>query len=305
MASLQKIGTNYYVRFRFGGKPFRRSLETTVWDEAEAIRKQVELTLHRINTRVLAPPPAGADVALFIMSGGQIEQRFVLPEQPPAPETLGSPWTAYKASFPEGAKESLTTEGTHFRHFFRLLGKATAVQSLTTDSLQKYVNDRLKEPGRRGKTVAPDTVECEMETLAHVWNKFAVPRKLVMMLFDQTFGELRYGKKRTRPSFQTWEQIERRTARGQLDEDQIKDMWDCLFLDLDEIAAVLEFVRLHAKAPEWLYPMFVFAAHTGARRQSRAGCSGLSEKVEHQERARRNPRKLSSRRRHRGGAEKE
>ncbi len=268
MASLQIIGSSYHVRFRFGGQAFRRSLETTDPNEAEAARKQVELTLHRLNTGVLSPPPDDADVVLFIISGGKIEKKPVLSEPvlPPAPKTLRSVWLDYKASFPEGAKDSLTTEGTHFRHFCRLLGEAVPYQSLTTDDLQGYVNARLKEPGLRGRTVAPDTAECEIETFAHVWNKFALPRKLVPASFDQCFGELRFGKRRTRPPFQTWEQIERRIARGNLAEGQIKDMWECLFLDLDQVAAVLEFVRTQEKAPAWLYPMFVFAAHTGARR---------------------------------------
>lgn len=269
MASLQQIKDRFYIRFRFAREAFRRSLEVTDRDEAEAVRKQVELTLHRIKTGVLPTPPPDADVALFIISGGKVEKKIVLPEPsppPPAPETLGSVWAGYKASFPEGAKESLTTEGTHFRHFFRLLGETTPYSSLTTDDMQKYVNIRLEEPGHRGKTVAPDTVKCEIETFAHVWNKYALPRKLVQGTFDQCFGELNLGKKRSRPPFQTWDQIERRIARGGLTETQVGDLWACLFLDLDQVAAVLEFVRTQTTGPAWLYPMFAFAAHTGARR---------------------------------------
>jgi integrase len=39
-----------------------------------------------------------------------------------------------------------------------------------------------------------------------------------------------------------------------------------LFLDLDRIAALLDFVRDRTELPTWAYPKFVFAAHTGARR---------------------------------------
>src|SRR5207253_640241 len=65
--------------------------------------------------------------------------------------------------------------------------------------------------------------------------------------------------------FQTWAEIERRMERGGLTPEQQADLWDCLFLTLPEVEQVLEHVRRHAKHA-FLYPMFVFVAHTGARR---------------------------------------
>jgi integrase len=47
--------------------------------------------------------------------------------------------------------------------------------------------------------------------------------------------------------------------------EQEANLWDCLFLTLPEVETVLEHVRSRALYP-FLYPMFVFAAHTGARR---------------------------------------
>lgn len=44
-----------------------------------------------------------------------------------------------------------------------------------------------------------------------------------------------------------------------------RDLWDCLFLTLLEIEALLQYVEENARQP-FLYPMFCFAAHTGARR---------------------------------------
>lgn len=265
MASLQKIGDRFYVRFRFGGEAFRRSLETRVKDEAEAAWKQIELTLHRIKTGVIAPPPHGADIALYLVSGGKNSAAPARPEPGPA-LTLHALWDDYRGSLPPGSKDSLPTEAIHFRHFFRLLGETRSVLSMTTDDLQDYVNTRQKERGLRGKTVAPATVKTEIGTLSYVWDKYALPRKLVPATFHSFFGVLRFGKGRTRPPFQTWQQIERHIERGGLTALQAADLWECLFLDLDQTAAVLEFVRTHAKAPAWLYPMFVFAAHTGARR---------------------------------------
>jgi integrase len=269
MASLQKIGTTFHVRFRYGGESYRRSLETTVGDEAEAARMQVELTMHRIKTGVLPPPPMPADVPLYLISGGKIEQRAVASQPAPPPPlrlTLRSLWDEYRESLPPGSKDSLPTEAVHFRHFFRLLEAVSSVPALTTDDLQGYINARRKEPGLKGKTVAPATVRTEIATLSYVWDNYALPRKLVPVAFDSHFGLLHFGKGRTRPPFQTWEQIERRVARGGLTPNQIADQWECLFLDLDQIDDVLKFVQVKQTAPPWLYPMFVFAAHTGARR---------------------------------------
>jgi hypothetical protein len=42
-------------------------------------------------------------------------------------------------------------------------------------------------------------------------------------------------------------------------------LWDCLFLTPPEIDEVLEFVRRRKRIPKD-FSMFVFAAHTGARR---------------------------------------
>ena len=59
----------------------------------------------------------------------------------------------------------------------------------------------------------------------------------------------------------TWEEAERRIAAG----DDPEKVWDCVYLRPQEIAELLEWVKTRPVSP-WVYPMFVFAAHTGARR---------------------------------------
>jgi integrase len=76
---------------------------------------------------------------------------------------------------------------------------------------------------------------------------------------------LKYPKTDEKPPFQTWATIEKQIARGGLNEAEKRDLWNCLFLTLSEIDLVLEFVKANARHP-FLYPMFCFAAHTGARR---------------------------------------
>src|SRR5262249_12284504 len=59
----------------------------------------------------------------------------------------------------------------------------------------------------------------------------------------------------------TWEEAERRVAAG----DDPEKVWDCVYLRPEEITPLLEWVKGRPVSP-WVYPMFVFAAHTGARR---------------------------------------
>ena len=51
MATLQTINNAFYIRFRFGGRPYRRSLGTVGRDEAENTRMQVDVNLHRIKAQ--------------------------------------------------------------------------------------------------------------------------------------------------------------------------------------------------------------------------------------------------------------
>ena len=129
--------------------------------------------------------------------------------------------------------------------------------------MQGYVDTRAQEDGWRGKPISDATIRKEISTLSSIWNRWALPRGLVQ-LPAPTKG-LIYRKGKAKPPFQTWEQIERQTKRGGLSESQVTDLWGSLFLTLSEIDELLAFARETA-AQRWVYPMFVFAAHTGARR---------------------------------------
>lgn len=106
------------------------------------------------------------------------------------------------------------------------------------------------------------TIKKEIVTLRGLWN-WAVQRDKLQGRFPS--NGVRLPKSAEKPPFQTWDEIERQIARGGLSEAEQADLWDCLFLRLEEIAELLEYVRLSARHP-FIYPMFVTAAHTGARR---------------------------------------
>jgi integrase len=59
----------------------------------------------------------------------------------------------------------------------------------------------------------------------------------------------------------TWGEIEKRVKAG----GDPEQLWECLFRNTSEITELREFMKT-AKGPNWLYPMFCMAAHTGMRR---------------------------------------
>jgi integrase len=101
-------------------------------------------------------------------------------------------------------------------------------------------------------------VKKEVATLSAVWS-WAKRMKLVQGEFPGR--GLRYPKLDEPPPFMTWKQIERAIAAGGNED----ELWDCLYLSVAEILEPLAYVKEHTTHP-FIYPMFCFAAFTGARR---------------------------------------
>ena len=72
---------------------------------------------------------------------------------------------------------------------------------------------------------------------------------------------LRYPKADDKPPFMTREEIERQLAA----EGDPDVLWDALYLQASELTELLAYVEENCAHP-WIYPLFAFAAHTGARR---------------------------------------
>lgn len=253
---------NYYVRFRFGGRPFNRSLDTGNPEQAQADRGRIEETLYDLKRGRLKIPD-GAEPGEFIVTGGKLETKPKLPTV----LTLSGLIDLYREKLPPGAMEqnSLVTVEIHCNHLRRILKPNTALAMLKKDALQDYVSSRASEKWR-GKPITSRTVKKELSTLRAIWN-WGVGLGILAALYPGR--GLKYPKEKERPPFQTWEQIEQQIARGGLCAAQQKELWDCLFLNLDEIGDCLEHIRAHAALP-FIYPMFVFVAHTGARRSELA-----------------------------------
>jgi integrase len=260
MAWLEKRNRTYHISFVHGGQHYSRTLKTADPRKAEAAKARLEENLADVERGRLEVPP-GAELAAFLLSDGKVLKKVVVQKE----LTLGALFARYHAKAPDGAKESNTryTEKIHTAHLLRLLGENLSVRAVTTEALQGYVDARAKEAGRRKKAISHVTIQKEVGSLAAIWNKWALPQGLVKGPAP-TRG-LIYRKVRSKPPFQTYEQIERQIKRGGLEPAEEVELWDSVFLTLPEVDEFLEFVKGQALRP-FIYPMFVFAAHTGARR---------------------------------------
>jgi hypothetical protein len=119
MPSLSVFRGSFSVRFRYAGKPFKRTLKTTDSDEAQASLHLVGVTLHRLRTGQLFVP-AGVDVGEFIVSGGNV----TLPAapEPAATPSVGALIEQYLAGQFTKAASSVSTERTHLKNLKRGLG---------------------------------------------------------------------------------------------------------------------------------------------------------------------------------------
>jgi integrase len=76
---------------------------------------------------------------------------------------------------------------------------------------------------------------------------------------------LKFPQLEAKPPFRTPGEIERRLGRGRVAKEIENRLWESAFLSLPEIEELLSHVKQASCVP-YLYPVFVFAAHTGARR---------------------------------------
>ena len=249
--------------FRYGGRQFNRTISAKTDREAERACALIEETIQDLERGKLVIPTE-ADPAAFILSGGKVSKRPQLVSEPfqdaAKPPTLKHVLDTYAATLTPGSKEvnSLGTEAVHRRHFVRVLGEGLAFDSLGVDGIQGYVDARAREG------VGRETIRKELSTLRVIWG-WAFKRKHLASPLGWKMKDLTFPKAGEKPPFQTWDQITRKIERGGLTETQKSLLWECLWLDQEQTMECLAWVRENASHP-FLYPMFAFAAFTGARR---------------------------------------
>jgi integrase len=264
MAWLETKGEVFRIRFRFGGAKHFLPLHSSDRREAVEALARFKENLRLIERGIIDAPPADADFGVYIVSGGKLKGR---PSQSPSLEriTLAKLFDSYLTSFPRAAKEVRTwqTETIHIGHLRRLLDANQLLSEVSSKNLQSYIDARILEKGKGKKTVRRETVHKEIGTFSSVWNKWGIQQGLTDR--PAPVKNLTYPKGTTKPPFQIREQIERQINLGKLSAEAKAELWQSLFLTLSEVESLLDYVR-DLKQQPFVYPMFAFAAHTGARR---------------------------------------
>lgn len=253
-----KKGDSWYCQFLRHGKRHTLTVGKVPPEEAEAKAGQIDYLLMRIKQGYLHLPD-GMDIVTFLEFDGKPPEQTV--EQKPL--SLKDLRERYLETHGNGSLERTTLEGIeiHFRHLATTLHEYFPIQELTLADLQRHVDRRAKMKGHKGR-LSPATIRKEIVTLRTARN-WAVLMGLLTGKFP--YQGLRYPKFMEKPPFQTWEEIERRVNQGGLKQADIQELWDARYLTLPEIQSLLGHVKQRAVQP-WVYPVFCFAAHTGARR---------------------------------------
>ena len=248
----------YRVRFRLDGRPYKRSLKTADYREARARLGGIEHTLHAIECGHLEVP-FGSDPAVFVLSGGKRKGE----EERREHLTLRQLIERYQAELPPGTKEesTLNSERTHFKHLLRHLKGSSVAQSLSVPDIEGYITKRMKDCWR-GKSIGSETVKKELTTLRLVW-KWGAERGYVVG--PSPVRGIDYPKGDEKQIFRTASEIEQIIKRGGITNDDEAELWEGLYLTREEVSGLLAHVQSTARYL-FIYPMYVLAAHTGARR---------------------------------------
>lgn len=259
MAWLEVRGNQFHLGIRLGSRKLKRSLQTSDRREAEDLMRKVERRLNLIEQGDLSIP-ADADPLTFLLSDGKLAR----PVEISVGLTLGDLCQKHLDSLPDGSLEANTiyTLKIHLNHIKKVLGERFRVDRLAFADLQRYVDARSKETGKRGRLISPVTIRKELTSLSGVW-AWATRMSLVKTAFPNK--GLRYQKSDEKPPFQTWAEIERRIKQCELSERDQSELWEGLYLTAAEIEQTLDFVEANATHPA-IVLMFAMAAHTGARR---------------------------------------
>ena len=210
MAWVEQHGNRFHVAFRIGERRFKKTLRTGDRRAADAMAQRIDQRLHLIESGEVVLPD-GADLVTYLFSDGRVERPVALEE------TLGRPLATtmdeYLESVSSGSIESntLLTLKIHLKHVVDVLGRKFMLDRLSFADLQRYVDVRTREKGRRGKPLSPTTIRKELVSFGAVW-----PWALRMGYVKQAFPKqgLRFPKVDEKPAFQTFAEIQAQIARG-------------------------------------------------------------------------------------------
>jgi integrase len=257
MANIGQKDGIFHVRFRFRGKEYKKSLKTHDEGAATAALHVVSLTIHRLLTGQVQLAVA-VDPGDFILSGGTLLKPV---ESTPQRQSLPST-KALIEEYKESQKSLMApsylySQAMHLRHLVRRLGERADrhCDQVAFRDLDGYVKKRLGERH-------PNTAERERITLMQFY-KWAVHQGYLANSPAAGLERIKGGE--DRPPFRTVAEINRVIERGGLTEAEILDLWECLYLNPQEIGGLLAVVRANARV-DYSFLLYAIRAYTGMRR---------------------------------------
>lgn len=258
----------WFVCFRWNKSQHNKSCCTTKRSDAAAICSRVKETILLLRTGRIQLPK-NADPGDWIYAGGKATSSEPAKSNGQKSSVLlfGKVCDDYFKDQAGKAETTLVGESIHINHLKSHLGTERSIASIELDHLKEYLSLRLLEK-YRGEPITGATVKKELTTFRQIWfwaQRNRTVKESCPLLGPGGHWEVKIPKPTERIKFQTWNQIERRINRGGLTPKEVNDQWASLFLDYEQIKSVLQYVRENAKYP-FIFPMFAFAAYTGARR---------------------------------------
>lgn len=252
MASIQLKGRSWYCQFYWQNRRYTYAVGRVTTNQAEAKATRTDEIIDLLD-RGLAKLPENCDIVTFVKYDGHppiAEESQKVSKKTHLADIFDGYITSHEAAL---ESKTLYTVRIHLKHLAETLGLKFDLKRLDLPDLQKHVT-------RRCASVSPVTAEKEIATLRTVWN-WAVRMKL--LTGPCPVKGIIYPKTNEKPPFQTRSEIARQVPG--LTEDQQAELWDALYLTLEEIDLFLRDVRQHA-SHDWIYPLVATAAYTGLRR---------------------------------------
>jgi integrase len=254
MAHMTKKGEWFVARFTWGGKEYKKSLKTKDEDDASAALRDIENRIHDLH-RQKTQVPAGVDPGDFIVWGDAAKVKSRTSPLTPTFETLTKSYLAAQKGFK--AESTILTERIHLATATAALGNMAKV--LVDQIHHKHIAAILRQ---RFQEVSDTTVKKERQTLISIF-AWAVQEEILVA--SPAAGLPVIKADRDRPRFRTLEEIEAMLTQGGLDDAQITEIWECLYLTPVEIGEILALVKQQSN-PDYVLPMFALIAYAGMRR---------------------------------------
>lgn len=256
MAAIQRRGDYYRILFRFNGKQYTYPVGQVTENDAKIALAKVDNWLGRIKGRLVGAPPDDRIVE-FIQNDGVLPGRYQEEKPTLSLARLRDEYLALHTNILDPT--TVANMRGHWKRLARWMDESTLVDAVQLATLQKYVMDRV------GEGVEGATAKKEIITLRTCWN-WASRMEMLSRPFPNK--GLRFPKGEEKPPFMTIAEAKARIQSGETEQ-----LWESVFLTKADIDQLLATVKTQAAYP-WIYPMFCFAAYTGALKRDASGPCG-------------------------------